>query len=137
MEKNIGLWVDHEKAFIVSIINSKEEMKKIISNVESHIRTLGGSRAATPYAPQDVAAERKFERRRKKHLHQYYKKVIDEIKDAQSILIFGPGQAKIELEKEIKKSKELANKIVAVETADRITEAQIIAKVKKFFRSKS
>ena len=54
--------------------------------------------------------------------------------DADKILIFGPGEAKIELEKELKKSKELSLKIVGVEPADKMTEKQIAAKVKKVFR---
>jgi hypothetical protein len=68
-------------------------------------------------------------------LHDYYQSIIQYIKDADKFLIFGPGRAKGELEKEIKKSKSLAKKIVAVETIDKMTERQIAAKVRKFFLS--
>ena len=135
MTKNIGLWIDHETAFIVIISNDDQKIKKIESGVESHIKTLGGSRTASPYGPQDVATERKLERKRKQHLHQYYQNIIDTIKDAKSIFIFGPGKAKIELKKEIKKFKELSTKVIGVETTDKMTEAQIIAKVKKIFET--
>jgi len=135
MTKNIGLWIDHETAFIVIISNGDQKIKKIESEVESHIKTLGGSRTASPYGPQDVATERKLERKRKQHLHQYYQNIIDTIKDAKSIFIFGPGKAKIELKKEIKKFKELSTKVIGVETTDKMTEAQIIAKVKKIFET--
>jgi hypothetical protein len=133
MAKNIGLWVDHEKAFIVSMIEGNEKICKIESNVESHIKTLGGSRSATPYGPQDVSVERKIEARRKQHLRKYYLKLIDEIKDAQNIYIFGPGNAKIEMKKEMKKLKDIAAKILAVEAADKMTEGQIAAKAREFF----
>lgn len=136
MAKHIGLWIDHEKAFIVSLVDGQEKISKIESQVESHIKTLGGSRGATPYGPQEVATERKLTERRKQHLHKYYQKVIDEIKDAQRIYIFGPGNAKLELEKEIKKSKQLAPKIAAVEVADKMTEGQMAAKVREFFAPK-
>jgi hypothetical protein len=49
------------------------------------------------------------------------------------VLIFGPGEAKLELENEIRKSKELARKLVGVETADKMTERQIAAKVRRYF----
>ena len=49
--------------------------------------------------------------------------------------IFGPGEAKIELKKEIEKSKELAGKIKKIESADKMTIKQITAKVKAFFES--
>jgi len=133
MIKNVGLWVDHEKAFIVSIINGNAQMSKMESDVESHIKTLGGSRSKTPYAPQDVSTERKLEGRRKKHLQSYYKQLISSFKDADQIYIFGPGEARSELEKEMKKSKNISKKITANECCDNLTERQIIAKVKKFY----
>lgn len=133
MTKNIGMWIDHETALIVSISNGDAKIRKIESDVESHIKTLGGSRTASPYGPQDVAVERKLERKRKQHLRQYYQNIIGKIKEADSIYIFGPGVAKSELEKELRKSKELSDKIAAVETADKMTEGQICAKVKNFF----
>ncbi len=136
MTKNVGMWIDHEKAFIVSLIDGQEKISKIESGVESHIKTLGGSRSATPYGPQEVATERKLTERRKQHLHKYYLRIIDEIKDAQKIYIFGPGNAKIELEKEIKKSKQLAPKIAAVEVADKMTDGQMAARVREFFALK-
>lgn len=133
MIKNVGLWVDHEKAFIVSIINGNAQMSKMESDVESHIKTLGGSRSKTPYAPQDVSTERKLEGRRKKHLQSYYKQLISSFKDADQVYIFGPGEARSELEKEMKKSKNISQKITANECCDNLTERQIIAKVKKFY----
>ena len=136
MTKNIGLWINHEIACIVFISNGDQKIKKIESEVEGHIKTLGGSRTASPYGPQDVATERKFERKRKQHLHQYYQKIISAVKYADCIFIFGPGAAKSELEKEMKKSKEIAVKITGVEPADKMTEGQMVAKVKKFFEAR-
>jgi len=57
------------------------------------------------------------------------------LRDAERILICGPGEAKFELEKEIKKSKELSARIVGIKPADKMTERQILAKVKVFFAS--
>lgn len=135
MKKYVGMWIDYEKAFIVSINKDQDTITCIKSNVEGHFRLSGGSRSSTPYGPQEVASERKIAERRKHHLRQYYRRIIQTISDAQSILIFGPGEAKIELEKEIKKSKELSSKIVGTEPADKMTERQIAARVKNFFRA--
>ena len=136
MTKNIGLWIDHERTFLVSLKNREEKIIKIESEVESHIKSLGGSRTASPYGPQDVAAEKKLERKRKQHLHHFYQNIIGVIKDADHLFIFGPGAAKVELEKEIKKSKQLSAKISGIEPADKMTERQIIAKIKKYFEEK-
>jgi len=48
----------------------------------------------------------------------------------------GPGEAKLELKKEIEKSKALIPKIVGVQTSDKMTNNQIAAKVKSYFGQK-
>mgnify|MGYP002477277600 CR=1 FL=1 len=48
-------------------------------------------------------------------------------------MIIGPGEAKIELKKEMEKSKELSRKISKVEPADKLTERQLAARVKDYF----
>jgi hypothetical protein len=55
------------------------------------------------------------------------------LSDADRILIFGSGEAKVELKKEIAKSKEVAGKIKQIESADKMTQRQIAAKVRSFF----
>ena len=67
------------------------------------------------------------------HLKTYYDEVISYIRDAESILIFGPGEAKAELKKHMEKSKELSGRIVGIETVDKMTDRQIAAKIRKYF----
>lgn len=66
------------------------------------------------------------------HLNVYYDAVIAATRDAEAILIFGPGQAKGELKKRLEKSRRGA-RIVGVETVDRMTDHQIAAKVRERF----
>ena len=54
------------------------------------------------------------------------------IRDAESILILGPGEAKGELKKRLEKSK-LGGRIAGVETVDKMTDRQIGAKVRQYF----
>jgi len=133
MKKYAGIWIDHEKAFVVLIHEDKSVLHCIESNVEGRFRLSGGSRSRTPYGPQDVASERRVEGRRKHHLQRYYQEVIQAVGDSHKILIFGPGEAKTELAKEFGNSKELSSRIVSIEPADKMTQKQIIAKVKEFF----
>ena len=52
--------------------------------------------------------------------------------DHRKALIFGPGEAKGELKKRLKKSK-LDGRIARVETVDKMTDRQIAAKVREYF----
>ena len=142
MKKYAGVWLDHREAYVVSLtkdqpaLNSDQEMiERIESNVEDRVRLSGGSRTRkTPYGPQEISVDSKAEDRFKLHIRQYYKQIMLRLRDADRILIFGPGEAKIELKKEIAKSKDLADRIKKIETADKMTKRQIAAKVKTFFK---
>jgi len=133
MKQSVGLWIDHRKAIVVTIKNEKEAVQVIESNVEPRVRFSGGSRTATPYSPQDVASEGKRDERYRHHLDTYYGEVIQAIRDADSILIFGPGEAKGDLKKALEESRELGRRIVGVESADKMTQRQIAAKVRDYF----
>ena len=135
MEKYVGIWIDHEKAFIVRKYFDSADTICVKSKVEGSFRLSGGTRSSTPYGPQDVASEKKVERRRLHHLRQYYQEIIKIIHSAESIFIFGPGEAKLELEKEMRKTKELVSRIAGVETTDKMTERQIVEKARKFYES--
>ena len=95
MKKNIGLWIDHRKAVIVIVTEDGEELKKITSNMEKHVHFTGGT------ASEDGSTEDVRDRQFGNHLNNYYDEVIAVIRNADTIQIFGPGEAKGELEKRL------------------------------------
>jgi len=130
----VGIWIDHNKAIIISDDhNGRQSVFRMESNVEGHFRLSGGARTACPWGPTDVAAEGRPERRRMHHLNRFYRDLIERIEDAGSLYVFGPGEAKGEFGKEIRKCRQLAPKLVAVETADKMTERQVAAHVRQVF----
>src|SRR4030043_490629 len=94
MKRRVGLWIDHRKAVIVIVSDEGEETRLLESNMEKHVRFASGS-------SQDGSAESTRDRQFAGHLDEYYDKVLASIRDAESILIFGPGEAKGELEKRL------------------------------------
>jgi hypothetical protein len=132
MKKEIGLWIDHREAIIVILTGAGEEIKHISSNNEKHIRYSGSSHAITPDGLKEVASEDQRDRKFTNDLNSYYDEVIAVIRNADSIQIFGPGEAKGELEKRIK-HEGLKAHILALETADKLTDKQIAAKVRERF----
>ncbi|MGA7540896.1 MAG: hypothetical protein WBW93_19235 [Steroidobacteraceae bacterium] len=65
-------------------------------------------------------------------LNIFYDAVIAALRDAESFIIFGPGEAKGELKKRLAKRKS-GRRIAAVEAADKMTDRQIAAKVREYF----
>ena len=124
MKKMAGLWIDHKKAVTLIVSDEGEETKQIQSDMEKHGRFSGGSRS------EEGKADDQRDRQFTGHLNNYYDEVISHIRDAESILIFGPGKAKGELQKRLA-SKGLSGRIVGIETVDKMTERQIAAKVRQ------
>jgi stalled ribosome rescue protein Dom34 len=124
MTKKVGLWIDHRKAVIVSITDDGEGIKSITSDMEKHVRFSGGAQRNS----EEDQRDRKFN----DHLNIYYDKVISFIRDAKSILIVGPGEAKVEFQKRLKRETQI-RRIVNLETVDKMTDPQIIAKVHGYF----
>ena len=135
MKKIVGLWVDHRKAIIVTVTEKGEETKLILSNVDKQPGRSGGIRSTTPYESQQVPADDSRERKFTGHLNTYYDEVIECIRNAESILIFGPGEAKGELKKRLNRNN-LDARIVGTETVDKMTDRQIAAKVREYFQEK-
>jgi hypothetical protein len=136
MKTKAGLWIDHRKALIVVITDKGEEIKLVISKVEKQPGRLEGKRSTTSYESQLVPADDSSQKKLTGHLNIYYEAVIACVRDAESILIFGPGEAKGELKKRLVRDK-LGNRIVGIETIDRMTDHQIAAKIRKYFKEKS
>jgi stalled ribosome rescue protein Dom34 len=124
MKKKVGLWIDHTKAVIFSLADEGAEIKRISSELKKNVQFSGGA--------QKESVEEHGDKRLTGHLNNYYDEVVDYICDAESILIFGPGEAKDELKKRLE-SRKLHQKVVGFETADKMTDNQIVAKVRQRF----
>ncbi len=120
----VGVWIDHKKAVIVVASTHGVTSKTVGSEVGSHGRFSG---------PLEGGGEKKYEARFGEHLDQFYDDVIRELGAPEAILIFGPGEAKLQLKERLSRSKPLSESIVGVETSDKLTDPQIVAKVKEHF----
>jgi stalled ribosome rescue protein Dom34 len=132
MKRKVGLWIDHRKAVIVFLADNEEEIKVIKSNVEKHIRRSAASRSGGPFESQAVPSDDRQQQEFTGHLNTYYNEVISCIRDSESILILGPGEAKGELKKHLEREG-LGGRIVGIETVDKMTDPQIAAKVRQYF----
>ena len=101
MRTKVGLWIDHRKAIVVTVTDEGQEIGLVISTVQKQLRRSGDSPLKGPYEQQQVPADDSRQRTFTGHLNIYYDAVIACIRDAESILLFGPGEAKGEIEKRL------------------------------------
>jgi hypothetical protein len=122
MPKTVGLWIDHKKAVIVFVDGRETELKVISSDLEKHHRQSGVATPADDIRQRELTG----------HLNRFYDEVIDCIRDIESTLILGPGEAKGELSKRLGKDN-LSRRIVEIKTSDKMTDKQIVALVRGHF----
>jgi hypothetical protein len=132
MNTQVGLWIDHRKTGVVVVTDKGEKTELITSGVEKQLRRSGDSPLKGPYESQRVPEDNSRDRSFTANLGIYYNEVMARIREAGSILIFGPGEAKGELRALLEKN-DLGNRISGFETVDKMTDGQIAAKVRKHF----
>ncbi len=133
MTSKAGVWIDHRKAVIVVVGPSAEHTAVIVSNVEKHPERTGDSPLKGSYESRQVPRDDRRQMALTGELNTYYDAVATAVRDAESLLIFGPGEAKGEFRKRLQKNR-LGGHVAAVETADKMTDRQIAAKVREYFR---
>jgi len=129
MNKRVGLWLDRNKAVIVSIADNIEARRIITSDMEHYV-------LYSTVVPGDGSPENVRDKRFWNHLGEYYDKIIAHIHDATEIQIFGPEVAKFELQKRLE-DEGLAGNIVSLEEEGILTYLEIAAKVQKRFPTRS
>ena len=135
MQKQVGLWIDHRKTVITTLIDGAATTHKVLSNLAKRTRFSSSSRFNTPDKKQLSASEDGRDRQFENQLDAYYAQITSLIKDASAIWIIGPGEARVELEKFLK-NHNLADCITGVEPADKLTDKQIASKVRLYFKEK-
>ena len=113
-----GVWIDHRKAVVVVVGPAEEHTMQIVSNVEKHPERAGDSPLKGSYESRQVPPDDRRQMALTGELNSYYDAVIAAVRDAESLLIFGPGEAKGEFKKRLEKNK-LDGRIALVTGAHR------------------
>ena len=128
MQRNVGIWIDHKQALVLQVENGKRNLQVIESHIEPVLR-FPRRGVGSEDLPTEVHADHRYQ----EHLKAFYEQIKSTLQAADSILILGPGEAKLELQKTLSRSKVLRTRIAGIETADKMSPRQLAAKVRQFF----
>lgn len=133
MQNYAGVWLDGQQAIILKINGDKETEAYINAKLDSK-NVKGGSRSSTPYGPQDAVSNSKIMERRKHQTQRYFVEIMDQIKGVDKVLLLGPGNTGGDLRQKMIEDYNFKNATVVTEVLDSITENQIKAKIRSFFK---
>ena len=133
MKKQTGIWLDKEKAVIIKLKEEKHTIAYLDSGIVFKERVAGEGKKFGRMGEQFLNMESKKENKFKQQTSDYLKRILLEIKNSDEIVLFGPAEMKKMLEKALLEDRELSKKLLAVKTADSMTENQMLAWVRKFY----
>ena len=137
MKKQTGIWLDSKEANFIELVDGELKQFKTMDADVGTGKVRGGlpnrGRAGGVFVG---VSEKTFENRRQNEEKVYYDAIIENIRDTDEVVIFGPGEAKNHLASAIKEHPSHFNSdLMAVLTTDSMTENQKIAYVKTFFEA--
>ncbi|WP_228238510.1 hypothetical protein [Allomuricauda sp. M10] len=131
--KRVGIWLDKKEALGVVLEDGGESVFNVESELE-FFNPKGGSRSKANWGPQDVVQDSKYLEREKHQLKRYFENITLELHDVDELAIFGPAEAPEKFLDELEERyPALAQKIIASEKADSMTQNQFTALVKQTF----
>jgi hypothetical protein len=133
MSTKAGVWIDHKKAVIVFASADGITTTTLDSGIGPRTRDSGQAEYPKPDGPEPGRGENRHEGRHNQLLDRYYDEVISRLAEPESLLILGPGEAKLQLKDRLNRVKALASLIVGIQATDQLTEPQIVAKVKEHY----
>jgi stalled ribosome rescue protein Dom34 len=120
--KRMGIWMDHASAHTIEFNGNTDHEIRIVSRF-------------TPIERQDTLGkgENRMHNKEQQQQHDFYKKIAEEILSYSNVLLFGPTQAKNELQNLIKADHRFDHIRITVESAGKLSESQQQAFVNDFF----
>ena len=136
MKKNMGIWIDTSQAVVIKLSNNDYSVKKIESNIETRERVPGETKKYGRFGNQYLTYEKHRENKRNQQTGQFLKELLKEIDQCDEVVLFGPSTMKYIFEKEIRNNMQMAYKLKGVETSELLTENQMVAWTKNYYKSK-
>jgi len=118
---------------VVLLTDEGQDMLHIRPDEGASARSPAGLRAKNSFTPNDFAVEGKREQRVLMQLTAYYDQIIASVREAQAIVILGPGQVKGEFRRRIV-SQNVKGHIAELTTAAKLTDDQIADYVRQHFQ---
>ena len=130
----LGIWLDHREAYLIWA-DASGEVEVQHAEAEYPEAGLKGDRAVSGRggAFGALAPHVHLEEKQHREAKRFYDKIFRAVRRAQDVYIFGPGKARDELGKRLKEHKDFTGNIRAVEGAEKMTRAQMAARVRGFF----
>jgi len=117
-----GVWLDNNNAMVIAK-NTDEEEYSIQDKLKTKENHGGGS-------------EHSINNARQSENLKFFKSLSGLLMKYDEILLFGPGKSQEQFHNHLGDDSQFNNKKISIETADQLTDPQMIAKVRDHFKNR-
>lgn len=128
MKKRIGVWVDRRRAVIVTVGQGDEQVQIVASPLE----TAGAAKGRSQHGQHDIVPDAVQLNQETVYLKKYYNEIVDQVKDADYLMLMGPGEARVELRNALEQ-RSLGYKILEVKPAEKMTDREAMLAVRDYY----
>lgn len=125
MNGRLGIWIDRKQAIIVAVTRDHSAITRLRSSIRPH---------ADYHGAQDGGGEKRYEERHEQQMAHFLDAVTRHVERGDEVFVLGPGEAKKALVRRISGIKSLSGVTATVRPADKLTEAQLVATVRRRYR---
>jgi|SRR5579863_6544224 len=135
-QRQIGVWLDHAKAHFIDLSKGPASVETAYSSIEPHERFEGETGIGTKLGNNRATNNENHQHnRRQEILDQYYEMLTDRLKNYEGILLLGSSTARNELYNRLMTDKHFSGKHIHVQPAEKLTENEMVAEVRRYFSS--
>jgi len=119
-KKKLGIWMDYSSPHLIDPDKNKNQIieSKFSSDIQKEVMKKG---------------EKHLHNKEEQFQQSYFNEIADQIRGYDQVLLFGPTNAKKELNHYLNEKEQFKHVKIALESADKMTENEKNAFVKKHF----
>ncbi|MHC4479932.1 MAG: hypothetical protein ACYS8K_03110 [Planctomycetota bacterium] len=130
----LGVWLDHREAYLLWVSeDGQAELQHARADYPEKAERVERAMSGRQGVYGGLAPHAELHEKQRRAAVQFYEKIFRAIRKAENVYIFGPGQARKELHKRLREHKDFNGHIRAVESAEKMSEPQMAARVRSFF----
>lgn len=118
-----GVWLDNQKAMIIASNSENSENDYAIQGKIKASENQGGG------------SEHSMNNAKQSDMLKFFKSLSGKLLPYNEILIFGPGKSQEQFQNHLQADAQFNNKQITIDSAETLTEPQMIAKVRDFFKT--
>lgn len=121
-KQQAGVWLDNTKAIIIT---NNPQTEKGDYTIHKKVKSGGN---------QSGGSEHSMNNGKQSDTLKYFKSLSGHLLSFDEILLFGPGQSQEQFQNHLQKDTQFKNKKITIDSADQLTDPQMISKVRDFFK---